>query len=99
MGQLPILKRACLAYIDTLHSGLVPCKIVRIETDKRQDGKIVAHVVARVTAPRYAYKQGEIVTSEHHGRIVPRSAVRQFMRRGYSIVLPFYIQRDEEVTA
>lgn len=85
-----ILNTGDLAYLDTLSSGLVKLKVIRIENDIRQDGKAVKHVVARVTADRHAYKRGEIVNTESPGRIVPRAAVKRY-RSGRSYVLPFTI--------
>lgn len=85
-----ILNTGDLAYLDTLSSGLVKLKVIRIENDTRQDGKPVKHVVARVTAERHAYKRGEVVTTESLGRIVPRSAVKRY-RSGRAYVIPFTI--------
>jgi len=85
-----ILNTGDLAYLDTLNSGLIKLKVVRIENDTRQDGKPVKHVVARVTADRYAYKRGEIVNTELPGRIVPRTAVKRY-RSGQLHILPFTI--------
>lgn len=90
------LRTGDLAYVDTLQSGLVPCKIVRINTDKRQDGKTVAHVVARITGARYAYRVGEIISSENEGHIVPRAAIRKFRGCIFPRILPFTILRDSE---
>lgn len=79
-----------LAYLDTLSSGLVKLKVIRIENDTRQDGKPVKHVVVRVTADRGAYRRGELINSEMLGRIVPRTAVKRY-RSGKVYVLPFTI--------
>lgn len=86
-----ILNTGDLAYLDTLSSGLVKLKVIRIENDTRQDGKPVKHVVAKVTADRYAYKRGEIINTEMPGRIVPRSAVKRRRGRQFPYILPFTI--------
>ncbi len=96
MNQNPTLRRGDLAYVDTLHSGLVPCKIVRIDTDTRQDGKTVAHVVARITGKRDAYHVGEVISSESPGTIIPRTAIRKFRGQIFQRVLPFTVIRDDQ---
>lgn len=85
-----ILNTGDLAYLDTLSSGLIKLKVIRIENDTRQDGKPVKHVVARVTADRGAYHRGDLVNSERPGRIVPRTAVKRY-RSGRAYILPFTI--------
>ncbi len=91
-----ILNTGDLAYLygSTQHHGLIKLKVIRIENDKRQDGKPVKHVVAKVTgltAAIWPFRQGDIVTSESLGMIVPRSAVKR--KRGYDrpVILPFTI--------
>lgn len=80
-----------LAYLDTLSSGLIKLKVIRIENDTRQDGKPVKHVVARVTADRHAYKRGEIINTEMPGRIIPRAALKRSRGSDWPVILPFTI--------
>jgi|GEM_PF-5022441 len=87
----PRLTVGCLAYLDTIASGLVPLKVIRILEDQRQDGKPVPVVVARVTAARPGYARGETLTSESLGRIVPRDAVKRFRGQVFPRILPFAI--------
>lgn len=92
MSQTISLEVGSLAYLDTMFSGLIPLKVIRIEADVRQDGKPVKHVVAKVTAERGPYKRGEVVTSESPGRILPSKAVKRSRQRiGAYYTLPFEI--------
>jgi hypothetical protein len=92
---MPTLKTGCLAFVDTLCNGLVPCKIIRIDMDKRQDGKPVAFIVAQITAQRGPYRRGERISSESPGHIVPRDAVKRFRGQVFPRILPFDVVRDE----
>lgn len=93
--KTPILKTGVLAYLDTLCNGLVPLKVIRVERDHRQDGKPVAHVVARITADRGAYKRGEVVTTESAVRIVPRDAVRRLRGQVFPRIYPYSVEVDQ----
>lgn len=73
------LKKGTLCYFisDTQHFQL-KCKVLRVEKDRRQDGKVVGHVVARITTQTYQrprqYQIDPIITSESIGSIIPREA-------------------------
>ena len=73
----------------TQHHGLIPLKVTAIEVDTRQDGKLVKHVVAKVTTNHHPYKRGDQVTSESLGKIVPRAAVA--IKWDSIVVSPFEI--------
>lgn len=66
-----------LAYIDSVKGGLVPCKVISI---KGRD------VTVRVTADRYGYNKGTVVTL-YCLQIVPRGAVH---RRRYTTTIGPY---------
>ena len=64
-----------LAYIDSF-AGLVPCKVIAIETDKDSSPLTINYIRVKVTARNNrAYRFGQIV--ELTGRaIVPRDRVK-----------------------
>jgi hypothetical protein len=77
-----------LAYIDTLRSGLVPCKVLEVIEGgggESTDGKIKV----KVTAKRDGFERGAIEYG-HASRIIPRDMVKL---SGYQIpkVYTFYI--------
>lgn len=64
-----------LAYLDTF-SGMVPCKVVDITTERAWMSDMERPVVVvKLTATRGAYRRGEVIPMppEH---VVPRSSVR-----------------------
>lgn len=71
------LKKGTLCYfISATQHFHLKCKVLRVEKDRRQDGKVVGHVVARITTqtrdrPRQ-YQIDPIITSESIGTITPR---------------------------
>lgn len=86
-----VMNKGDLAFLDTLCNGLVPLKVLRIESDTRQDGKPVKHVVAIVTANRGPFRRGDVITTKSPGRIVPRAAVRRFPGKVWPTILPFTV--------
>lgn len=87
----PILKTGALAYIDTIASGLVPCKVIAVY------GGHWPHVTVRVTATRYAYTRGETVTGMSPRIVVPRMAVYGLKRRNFHPrILPYTIENDSQ---
>lgn len=93
----PRLTLGSLAYLDTINGDLVPCKVIAVQEDTRQDGKPVPFVIARITATRGKFNRGGTVTSEGPGRIVPRDAVK--FRRGQDRpdIRPFVISAAETI--
>lgn len=65
-----------LAYIDSF-AGLVPCKVLAIETDKDSSPLTINYIRVKVTARNNrAYTHGQIV--ETTGRaIIPRHAIKR----------------------
>lgn len=61
-----------LAYLDTIATGLVPCRVVAVTTTR--DAPIQQRVTARVMATRGAYRVGEFVTMSP-AHVVPRDHV------------------------
>jgi len=90
------LKSGDLAYIDTMQSGLVPCKVISMRPTVRQDGGPCVIKCVRVTADRYGYKRGDVITSEDSGCIVPRTAVKRFRGQVHPRILPFTSYADGE---
>lgn len=84
----PTLKTGSLAYLDTIGSGLVPCKVLAIHST----GGSYPHVIitVEVTASRLAYRRGERFDFD---RVVPREAVSQ--RRYAQRILPYNVQADD----
>ena len=66
-----------LAYIDSIKAGLVPCKVISIA------GR---DVTVRVTADRYGYDRGAVVTL-YCLQVIPRGAVH---RRRYTTTIGPY---------
>lgn len=64
------------AYIDTLMSGLVPCKVVEVRQSGSGRQASSGVVLAKVTADRRGYKRGEFVFGGA-SHIVPRDRVRR----------------------
>lgn len=79
-----------LAYIDSF-AGLVPCRVLSIETDKDSSPLTINYVRVVVTARKCrAYKFGQVL--EMTGRaIVPRHAVKRGKYGSY--IMP-YAWRD-----
>jgi hypothetical protein len=67
-----------LAYYDTF-SGMIPCKVIAIDTDKSFDyDKGIPtsdKITVKLTANCQAYKRGEIIT-DNSMHIIPRESVR-----------------------
>lgn len=64
-----------LAYYDTLMTGMVPCKVLRVENDGNT-------ITIQVTATRGAYRVGDRVR-DNAFHVVPRTSVirRRFTTR------------------
>lgn len=58
-----------LAYYETVITGLIPCKVIRVEGDGR-------YVTVQVTARRGAYRVGDRVT-DRDIHVIPRASVIQ----------------------
>jgi hypothetical protein len=76
------LTTGCLAYFETVHGGLVPCRVVSIDP--------VNHYMVQfqVTASRAGYQKG----SHYNGttmQIIPRDAVR--FRKYGTWILPYKV--------
>ena len=90
-----ILKTGSVARYETIQSGLVPCKVLSI---KREDmilsySTIVRFAVTvRVTADRYAYKRGEILSGLPSGHVAPKESV--FVRNGMYWIRAYDVQAD-----
>jgi hypothetical protein len=75
-----------LAYIDSF-AGLIPCRVLSIETEKESAPLSINYIRVKVTArASRAYEAGQIL--ELTGRaVVPRHAVRR--SRGRLIIMPY----------
>lgn len=76
-----------LAYLDSLYSGLVPCKVIDI-TGAGDGGK----VTVKLTASRGGYSRGETVET-HPGHVIPRDKVRT--RDGQLRIITSYVWAPE----
>lgn len=76
-----------LAYIDTLRSGLVPCKVVSVSYE-RHFGNDWQVITVKVTGKRPGYKRGDVTTGTR-STIIPRDHI--FTRAGQYRILAGYI--------
>ena len=73
-----------LAYADFFRGGLVPCKVVAIETAGCGRWASGGKIVVRLTADRGGYRRGEIHTC-NASSVVPRKMAR-IDRNGFTVV-------------
>lgn len=93
MKPLPILKAGVLAYIDSMRSGLVPCKVLSIKRDT--SGVMPRDVVTFVvTATRTGYPRGHKCNSLSSRIIVPRTAVYRIRGQAWPRIVPYTIECD-----
>ena len=86
---IPTLKPGCLAYLDSITSGLVPCKVIYIET---VDGYRYATIT--ITATRRAYDKGQTVDRMLVSLVVPRDAVTRFRAMSGPRILPYTVSAE-----
>lgn len=84
--MIPTLKTGCLAYIDSIACGLVPCKV------KQVSGQHGVEVL--VTATRGGYLRGRYEAFNSR-MIVPRDAVRKFRSSPFPKILPYSTIYDD----
>lgn len=70
-------KAGQLAYLDTLCSGLVPCKVLEVVEPGSGKYATTGNIKVRVTAKRRGYFVGCIVKHNAASKIIPRSHVRK----------------------
>ena len=66
-----------LAYIDTLCSGLVPCKVIEVVVPGSGRSATEGCITVKVTEKRRGFYVGEIVKNNSASEIIPRSHVRR----------------------
>lgn len=73
-----------LAFYETVRSGLVPLKVVKVARD--EDGQI--QITGKVTAARGPYKRGEIIEGGVV-HMIPRTAVYKPRGAFFPRILPY----------
>ena len=64
-----------LAYIDTLCSGLVPCKVLEVVETGSGEYATAGNIKVKITAKRRGYFVGDVVKHNAASKIIPRSHV------------------------
>ena len=70
-------KAGQLAYIDTLCSGLVPCKVLEVVEPGSGRSATAGNIKIEVTEKRRGYFVGCVVKHNSASEIIPRSHVRK----------------------
>lgn len=75
------LRTGELCYFETVRDGLVPCRMLSVDS---------YHITLKVTGNRAGYRVGELIgTTPMHA--IPRGAVRR--RKYATVILPYEIVR------
>lgn len=72
-----VFKAGELAYIDTLCSGLVPCKVLEVVQPGSGEYATVGNIKVKITAKRRRYFIGDIIKHNSASKIIPRSHIRK----------------------
>ena len=93
------LKAGQLAYLDTVHSGLISCRVLRIYKSERDNLTDHAQVDVVVTATRKsAWPKGTRRTASAR-LVIPRDAVRGKRILPYAVELTPSMLGDARITA
>ena len=89
------LKSGMLAYVDSLHSGLIPCKVLSIYRDEEHAYPIVKVRITKDIGMYQTYKRGEVLSFTPY-IVVPRKAVyRPRSACGHQRIRPYKVVLDK----
>lgn len=92
-----VLKTGCLAYYDTIESGLVPCEVLAITKTVDDLCGVRRYAKIRITENRYAYRRDDVVDGISAAFVIPRGSVYYTPGVGSAHIRPYAIIHDPEV--